>query len=64
MQSYVINIYRCGDETSRDQIVGTFEEPVCGKATPFHSLAELHRLIDDAVLPSTGRKAPPRRRKS
>ena len=48
MESYIITIYRYGDELSPDRLVGTFADPCAGREQRFATLAELHRLVDKA----------------
>ncbi|MFZ5797289.1 MAG: hypothetical protein ACOY3O_02570 [Thermodesulfobacteriota bacterium] len=48
MESYIITIYRYGDELFPDRLVGTFVDPCAGKEQRFATLSELHRLVDDA----------------
>ncbi|MFZ5797287.1 MAG: hypothetical protein ACOY3O_02560 [Thermodesulfobacteriota bacterium] len=51
MESYIITIYRYGDELFSDRLVGTFADPCAGSEQRFATLAELHRLVDEAGRP-------------
>ncbi|MBU0484082.1 MAG: hypothetical protein KKB30_06165 [Proteobacteria bacterium] len=46
MESYLIIIYRNGDEMFPDRLVGTFADPCADGEQRFTTLAELHRLVD------------------
>ena len=48
MESYIITIYRYGDELFSDRLVGTFADPCAGKEQRFATRAELHHLVDQA----------------